>query len=523
MIASLMGLIVALGTPAPDVAVVCPAEFRAELQPWIEYRTGQGHQIVLLKPTDDPRALRASIREVARPGRLVHVLLVGDVPLAPHQTAGVPTNLVPAKVNVRWGSEPEIASDHPFADLDNDGLPEIAVGRLPADSPEEVRLLVRKILAYEANADFGMWRRRVHFVAGVGGFGAVADAAIEAVAKQLITDGLPPGFQSTMTYGSWRSPYCPDPRQFQTATLARLNEGSLFWVYIGHGHSRQVDSLRVPGGLFPILSVGDIARLHCNSGQPIACFLACYTGAFDQPTDCLAEELLRAPGGPIAVYAGSRVTMPYAMSVMGLGLLETCFSNDCPQTLGEAIVQSKRRMLQKENLSINRRALDGLAALVSPVPADLESELREHLYLFNLLGDPLLRLPAASRLQLKLKERTDPTAPVQVVADCPLAGTATLELVVRRDRTTFAPPVRHTFQPTEAFLSSLSATYKAANDPRLAVQTIEVSAHQPVECTFQIPAEQQGPCYIRAFVRGKTGCALGACAVQVPPALPPAE
>jgi hypothetical protein len=516
MIASLIGLVATLGAPAADVVVVCPPEFRAELQPWVEYRTRQGHRIALLKPMSNPNDMRESIRRVAGQGRPSHLLLVGDVPESPQQTGGVPTHYVPAKINIRWGSEPEIASDHPYTDLDNDQLPDMAIGRLPVDSPTELRLLVRKIIAYEANPDFGFWRRRVNFVAGLGGFGALADAALEAAARKLITDGLPPGYQTTMTYGSWRSPYCPDPRRFRSTTLDRLNEGALFWVYIGHGHYRQVDHVRVPGGAFPILSTGDTAALHCRSGQPIACFLACYTGAFDQPADCLGEEMLRAPGGPIAVYAGSRVTMPYAMSVMGIGMLETCFSATPPQTLGEAVMKSKQLLMRKQNLSANRRALDGLATLVSPAPADLEGERLEHLYLFNLLGDPLLRLPITSPLQLDVRKQTDASTPVRVLAECPIAGTATFELVVRRDRTTFRPPLRTTFEPTAEFLASLDATYDAANEHRLATQTVEIAANQPIECAFTLPDSYDGPYYVRAFVRGKDGCALGACEVPAP-------
>jgi hypothetical protein len=519
MIASLLGMVATLGAPAADVAVVCPPEFRAELQPWLEHRTRQGHRIVLLKPMADPGEMRASIRRAARQGRFLYLLLVGDVPESPRQNGGVPTHYVPATINVRWGSEPVIASDHPYADLDDDDLPDLAVGRLPVDSPAELRLLVRKIMAYESNPDFGLWRRRVNFVAGLGGFGALADAALEAAARKLITDGLPACYQTTMTYSSWRSPYCPDPRRFRSVTLDRLNEGALFWVYIGHGHSRQVDHVRVPVGEFPILSVGDTAALHCDSGQPIACFLACYTGAFDLPADCLGEEMLRSPGGPIAVYAGSRVTMPYAMSVMGIGMLETCFGANPPRTLGEAVMKSKQLLMRKENLSANRRALDGLAALVSPAPADLEGERREHLYLFNLLGDPLLRLPTAGILQLDVRKQTDSAAPVRVVAECPIAGTATFELVVRRDRTTFRPPPRPTFEPTERFLTSFDATYESANDQRLASQTVAISAHRPVEVSFKIPADNDGPCYVRAFVRGKRGCALGACEVSATPVI----
>ncbi len=66
------------------------------------------------------------------------------------------------------------------------------------------------------------------------------------------------------------------------------------------------------------LNVNDCGKLRVSSGAaPIAIMLACYTAAFDQPQDCLAEQMLKAEGGPVAVYGGSRVTMPYAMSVMG--------------------------------------------------------------------------------------------------------------------------------------------------------------------------------------------------------------
>ena len=144
-------------------------------------------------------------------------------------------------MNVQYGSDPEIATDNWYADLDDDRVPELAVGRLPCDSAAELSCLVQRIIDYETSRDFGPWRRQVHFVAGLGGFGAMADAVLEAAAKSLIGDGIPSAYATTMTYGSWQSPYCPDPRQFQQVTIERFNEGSLFWVYMGHGELRAVD------------------------------------------------------------------------------------------------------------------------------------------------------------------------------------------------------------------------------------------------------------------------------------------
>lgn len=504
----------AMATSAPDVAVVCPSVFRAELAPWVEHRTRQGHQLVFVDASGTATEISKRLTAIAKPGSLRHVVLVGDVPARSALANNVPTHYQRAKVNILWGSEPEIATDLPYADFDADGLPDVSVGRLPVDTPAQLRVLVQKILAYETNADFSDWRRRVNFIAGLGGFGAIADSALEAAAKKLITDGVPASFCTSMTYGSWRSPYCPDPREFRQATLNTLNQGCLFWVYIGHGHRRNVDWVHVPGGNFPILSDGDVPHLRCRSGSPIACFLACYAGAFDHAEDCLAEEMLLSPGGPVAVYAGSRVTMPYAMSVMGMAMLEACFGEEPAQTLGDAVRLTKRKMMTTKDLSANRRALDVLAALVSPSPVDLAAERGEHLYLFNLLGDPLLRLPQSHQVRLDLPKMVKAGEAITVAGVSDIGGSATLELIVRRDRLTFKAPARPRFEPTSYFLSRFNEIYQRANDPRLFATQLAVKQGDKFECSIKPPADATGPCHVRVFVEGKDACAVGHCDVQ---------
>ena len=142
----------------------------------------------------------------------------------------------------------------------------------------------------------------MNFVAGIGGFGPLLDPIVELATKKFLTDGIPAEYRTSMTYGSWRSPFCPSPYQFHDETVERFNEGCLFWVYIGHGYPYQLDRVRVPGRSHHILSISDMPKLDNHHGMPIAIFLACYTGAYDQPYDCLAEEMLRAPGGPVAVW-----------------------------------------------------------------------------------------------------------------------------------------------------------------------------------------------------------------------------
>ena len=520
MTATLLAILCATLTSDPvDTVVVCPAEFRQALAPWVAHREAQGHHLAMVSNLLDPRELRGEIRRLATPA-LRYLVLVGDAEPAGStderlRRRSVPTQHVRAVVNVRFGSEPELATDNWYADLDDDRVPELAVGRLPADSPAELATMVRKIIDYESCSDFGLWRRQVHFVAGLGGWGAVADAVLEAAAKSLITEGVPAPFATTMTYGSWQSPYCPDPRQFARTTLERLNEGSLFWIYIGHGEPRAVDRMYTPGGSYPILTSEDAAQLASRHGATIACFLACYSGAFDQPRDCLGEELLRRPGGPVAVLCGTRVMLPYALAVIGSELLHVAFV-DRPETLGEALVAAKRRTMSPE-ANGNRAALNSVARAFYPAGADLEAERAEHLDLFTLLGDPLTRLPYPREIALACESAAVAGERITVRGDSPIGGTCRVELAVRRDRLTFQPPRRGRFDGRE--LAAYDPIYHRANDHCLACQERTISAG-PFAFDLEVPREARGACHVRIFVEGDRSCGVGAADLRIEPPSP---
>jgi hypothetical protein len=511
---------------AADVVAVCPREYRQALAPWIAHREKQGHVIALLD-SGTPETVRAKIREIARHGKLTHVVLIGDADVPRNQgvrPATVPAFKVKAEVNVKFGSEPEIAADNPYADLDDDGLPDVSVGRLSVDRADQLTSVVQKIIAYETNTNFGHWRQRVNLVAGVGGFGALVDGTIEMTAKKFLCDGVPAAYCTSMTYGSWRSPYCPDPRRFQDAVVSRFNEGSLFWVYIGHGHPERLDRIHVPGAAYSILDQRDLGRLDSQNGSPIAVLLACYTGAFDFPRECLAEEMLRLPGGPVAVLAGSRVTMPYAMAVLSNAMIDECFQNR-PATLGEIVLRAKRRSVEDaeplqpakgdEPTKIdNRQILDALGKLLSPRPDLIDAERREHLALFNLLGDPLLRIAYPETVELKSPDEIQAGGKLPLKITAPVAGKCTLQLVCRRDCLTFDPPSRSEFSQQPEALDQLQQVYLRANDHRFGEHLLDI-APGSYDAELPIPIDAHGPCHVRVFVEGQGRYALGAADVYV--------
>jgi len=519
MYAALLAALIAAPQPAPDTAVVCPLEFREALGPWLEHRRRQGHRPVLLSSDGSPAQIRQRIRAVARGGHLRFVVLVGDADPglfvnSEFRARCVPTHHAKARVNVLWGSEPHIGTDNYYADLDDDQVPDLAVGRLTADTSEQLRQMVAKILGYERSADFGPWRRRVNVVAGVGGLGPLADRVIESSTKYLLTEGVPADYSMSMTYASWRSPYCGDPRLFHANTLRRLNEGAWFWVYIGHGFHLGLDHVEVPSGSHHIFSTDDVARLDCEHGAPIALFLACYTGAFDATADCLAEEMLRCPGGPVSIVAASRVTMPYAMSVLATGLMRECFEHRRP-TLGEALLHAKRAMAgEADDHDRQRTMLDAVAAAVSPAPGRLSAERAEHLLLLNLIGDPLLRLRYPRRIELQVPSSVAAGEPLCVTGSSPVDGPGIVELVLCRDRLGFRPPARREYPQSPEGLAEFQEVYRRANDRRLDSAPVTVIDGR-FRSVLDVPEDAHGECHLRLFIEGNGDFASAAADIAV--------
>jgi hypothetical protein len=120
--------------------------------------------------------------------------------------------------------------------------------------------------------------------------------------------------------------------------------------------------------------------------------IACYSGAIDSRPDCLAEALLVAEEGPIAVIAATRVTMPYGNTVLGYELLRACFA-DRPASIGDIFKSAQSRTLDSASGDTLRASLNMFAQGISPPPVDLELERREHAQMYHLFGDPLTRLP----------------------------------------------------------------------------------------------------------------------------------
>jgi hypothetical protein len=204
--------------------------------------------------------------------------------------------------------------------------------------------------------------------------------------------------------------------------------------------------------------------------------------------------------------------MPYAMAVMGTELLKLCLVERA-ETLGEALLTAKQRTMQPAAVG-ERAGLDALGKALGPPGTDLAAERAEHLDLFNLLGDPLLRLPYPRELDVQVQSSAAAGERIAISGASPIDGACTVELVARRDRLTFQPPLRDQFDARE--LAAYMEVYERANQPRWVMNQVQLSGGR-FATHLDIPSQAHGACHVRVFVEGTIGCAAGAADLRIDP------
>ena len=256
------------------------------------------------------------------------LVLVGDATLDPRDYAGFgDADFVPSKSIPMSHVALETVSDEWFADADDDGLPELAVGRLPARTIDQADAMIAKILAYDNSGNEG-WTRNVLLVAGerdeTGNFDR-SSSTLQTVVPSTYT------VQRVSTDASGA-----DMARHQL--LDAVNAGQLIVNYIGHG------STRIWGREY-LLTSDDVTDTWRNADRlPLVVAMNCLNGFFHGIYDeeSLAETLLRTSrGGAIAAWASSGITHTATQALVNQQLFRLLFS-DPTLTIGQAAILAKR-------------------------------------------------------------------------------------------------------------------------------------------------------------------------------------
>lgn len=315
---------------ADYIAITHPSLVQA-LQPLLEWRQTQGLRVAVVT-TDaiadqfgngviGPDAIRNFLKWATQTWPLPaprFVLLAGDA----SYDAGAKTDLVPTGL-VSTAEIGETASDTDLADLDRDGLPDLAIGRLPARTPDQLRAMTDKTLAYEQHPVAGDWRQQAFLVADDD------DAFFSSFNDQMaaLLSGQYQVEQATVGQDG----------DVRAKLLAAWQAGQGLISYMGHGAT----SLWAQE---EILTNDDISRLDSQGKLPFVVVWACLSGYFHHPEQLsLGEALMLTPNrGAVAALVPTGSTFAFdqlalAQALFGQHLFTT-------PTVGEALLASYREL-----------------------------------------------------------------------------------------------------------------------------------------------------------------------------------
>jgi hypothetical protein len=319
--------------PGADMVIIAHASLLSAAAPLAALRQSQGHTVQAIDVQDlynefdfgveSPYAIRnflltAQANWETKPA---YVLLLGNGTFDPRnylQTA-IP-DLVPVKMVD--ASLLETASDDWYADFNDDGIPEMAIGRIPAETVTDASNAVNRLIAYDQAG--GVWKNQALLVAGVD-----EDPATDNFEGFTATvQALLPGTMAATKILAGSDP------QASAEVLAGLNAGESLVNYVGHGSSEVwADGL---------LSTEQAGSLSNGSATPMVLSMTCLNGYFeDVYTEALAKALVLAGpgGGAVAVWASSALTVAPAASNLNQAMVTALYAPGA--TIGQAARAAK--------------------------------------------------------------------------------------------------------------------------------------------------------------------------------------
>ena len=359
-----------------DYLVIAATHLVGDAQALVDLREADGYRVLLVDIEDlywefadgeaDPLAIRRFL-SFARGHWEVSprfAALIGKANLDYRDLLGLGGNWVPAALAPTDGGL--FPSDSMLGDLVGfDGVPEIAIGRLPVSTAEELESIVEAIQSFEANHE------SLEAL-----FAADDSSRAEFVAAVRFLAG-------------WTTPERTQTIDLNTEALEDARErlfsmwqGSLGWVsYVGHGG---LDRMATEG----LLTSEDISALAEMQSVPVVLGWSCNVNRFDIPGFFSLGEQLVTAGNSAGVFSATGWSNHVDTDALRTAFTEAVFASDA-ETIGDAMIQAHQ------------------AARGAPVPLHR---------VYMLLGDPALRLRAAkAQPDPEPNASPDPELPTELV------------------------------------------------------------------------------------------------------------
>ena len=353
-----------------DYLVISPLNMMESAQRLAEYRTSQGMatMVVDIEDVQDefsrslaaPEAIHDFLAYIYTYWTQVpnYIVLIGDgsydyknyldygYPQVPTELVATPDGFFP--------------SDNALADVSgNDGIPEFALGRIPAVDSIELNRYIDKLIEYEKTISSGsnavMAVVSDNLDPAAGDFQASAERVHELAAQNTTVHR----FDAQVLGQS----------QTHDRIIDALQQGASILHYVGHS------SLVAFGKKNNLLSNDDINTIS-DIGRPLLMTsMACSTASFGySPMNSIGESaVLRANGGAVGFFGATGLSQNHLADIMAEGFYRNLF-NPATFRVGDAIVHGKQYSFEQ---GTERSFLD----------------------IYNLLGDPAMLTPVQEQIQ----------------------------------------------------------------------------------------------------------------------------
>jgi hypothetical protein len=339
-----------------DYLIISPAEFIPSLDGLVNLHETQGLEVVIedVQAIFDayagglplPSAIQAFLEDAYstwNPTPL-YVLLVGD---GTHDPRGyLPSSSItiipPFLVDVDpWMGE--TAADNSYVSVDGgDSLPDMIIGRLPANNIPELDTMISKILQYEADPYQSPWNSRAVFVADdfdpwSGNFHFLSENLIDQFPSHP--------FAAQRLYFQTPDPSLPPEEieakkaEFRQQVNQTWNAGNGLVMFTGHSSIHQWAH-----EIF--FHLDDVSGLTNGHKLPVVLEMTCFTGSFQIPTyPTLDEALLRHPGGgAVAVWGPTGLGIATGHHWLAEGFMKNIYDEGISD-IGSAAIAGKLNLL----------------------------------------------------------------------------------------------------------------------------------------------------------------------------------
>ena len=390
-------------------------------------------------------------------------------------------------------------SDHGYSLAGGGEMPRAAVGRLPARSAEEARQMVEKILGFEKSSGAEEWRQRITALIGHPGGSSPLEKTFAAgyvntaVGSRIAS--LHPRWTARVTTDVPGSPWLLEKPKLETEFLRQAGEGSLLFLYMGHSGP---DALYSDGVSLLGTKSWQQAKFP-HAGVFFSC--GCYSLA---PQSARSEghgyTAMRNPAGPAAFIGAVDISYSTAGQLAFDGLLTLLQKEEPPALLADWWLAAMQGLASGKIDAASFAMLDMADGSGGAVP--LEAQRREHLEMWQLLGDPAMRLPLIP-------------ATVKLTGPAKIAPGATLTISGELPAPLTGPDMTFTLERPPGIVVP-GSDYLKANDPVIVRRKEAVKNLMIYSVELTVPADYRaGSIVVRALADTGRGPAIGVFRVKV--------